>query len=136
MNDSFIYSKSDPDINFYDDISRLDTKYVNLNETFERFECFCKYSFSVLHENIWSIIKNFEAFKHFYSTLNCMFSEICFSETWVNDNSICKNLNFQIENYIVVHQIRESGRKKRLSIFVPNKFTLSYVQTYPSIQIM
>ena len=59
VNDSFIYSKSDPDINFYDDISRLDTKYVNPNETFERFECFCKYSFSVLHENIWSIIKNF-----------------------------------------------------------------------------
>ena len=83
VNDSFINSKSDPDINFYDDISPLDTKYVNPNETSEGFKCFYKYDFSVLHENIWSIIKNFEAFKHFYFTLSCTFSEICFSETWI-----------------------------------------------------
>ena len=43
---------------------------------------------------------------------------ICFSETWVTDNSICNDSNFQIENYTVLHQVRESGRGGGLSIFV------------------
>ena len=43
---------------------------------------------------------------------------ICFSETWATDNSICNDSNFQIENYTVLHQVRESGRGGGLSIFV------------------
>ena len=65
-----------------------------------------------------SINKNFEAFKNFYSKLNCTFSVICFSETWAACNSICNDSNFQIENYTVLHQLRESGRGGGLSIFM------------------
>ena len=38
VNDNFFYSESDPDINFYSDISPLDTKYFNPNEIHEGFE--------------------------------------------------------------------------------------------------
>ena len=96
------------------------TSYVNSNEICEGFECLCKNVFSVLHVNIWSINKNFEAFKHFYSTLYCTFSEIFFSDNFT-DNSICKGLNFQIGNYTVLHQVKESGTGGWLSIFVPPK---------------
>ena len=74
------------------------------------FGCLYKNDFSVLHANIWSIDKNFGAFKHFYSTLNCKFSEICFSETWATENLVCKVYNFQRENYAALHQIRDSGK--------------------------
>ena len=43
---------------------------------------------------------------------------ICFPETWVTDNSICNDSNFQLENYTVLHQVRESGRWGGLSIFI------------------
>ena len=67
---------------------------------------------------ISNINKNFETFKNFYSKLNCTFSVICFSETWATDNSICNDSNFQIENYTVLHQVREYGRGGGLSINV------------------
>ena len=71
-----------------------------------------------MHVNIRDINKNFEAFKHFYISLNCRFSVIYFSETWAADNSIYKDLNFRVENYTVLHQVRESGRGRGLSIFL------------------
>lgn len=42
---------------------------------------FCQNGFSVLQVIIRSINKGFEPFKQFYSTLNCMFSVVCFLET-------------------------------------------------------
>ena len=41
VNDNFFNSESGPDINCYSDISPFDTKYFNLNEIREAFECLC-----------------------------------------------------------------------------------------------
>ena len=60
LNDKFFNPKSDPYINFYSDISPLDTKYFNPNEVQEDFECLCKNGFYGLHVNIRSMNKNFE----------------------------------------------------------------------------
>ena len=57
VNDNFLNSESDPDINFYSDISPLDKKYFNPNEIRD-FKCLCKNGFSVFslvslyHEHI------------------------------------------------------------------------------------
>ena len=48
VNDNFFNSESDPDINFYSDISPLDTKYFNPNEIREGFECLCTVSLSCM----------------------------------------------------------------------------------------
>ena len=48
VSDNSSDSKSDPDINFYGDISPLDTKYFNPNKILEGFECLYKNRFSVL----------------------------------------------------------------------------------------
>ena len=108
-NDNFSNSESDPDIIFSSDTSPHDTKYFNSNKTNVGFECLCKNDFSVLHVKIRSINKNFETFKIFYYKLNSTFSVICFSKTWATDNSICNDSNFQVENYTVLHQVRESS---------------------------
>ena len=47
-----------------------------------------------------------------------MFSVIWFLQKRAADNSICKDPNFQIENYPVCHQVRESDRGRELRIFV------------------
>ena len=78
VNDNFFNSENDPDTNFYSDISPLGTKYFNLNEIRECFECLCKNGFSVLHVNIRSRDKNFKTFKNFYSKLNCTSSVMFF----------------------------------------------------------
>ena len=51
MIENFFHSKSDPDINFYSDISLLDTKYFNPNKIRESFECLCKNGFCLARKH-------------------------------------------------------------------------------------
>ena len=69
VNDNFFNSESDPDFNFYCDISPLDTKHFNPNEIREGFKRLCKNDFSALYVNIRTINKSFAKFKNFYSKL-------------------------------------------------------------------
>ena len=90
----FVDNDHDPDVNFYHDVSMLDTEYL-APETFKtNFKDFFKNSFSVLHLNIRSINKYFEAFTEFYSKLNHVFSFTCFSETWASEENINKSSTF------------------------------------------
>ena len=101
IHESSINSEHDPDINFYQDISCLETHYFSPNDLKDNFQSFLKDSFSVLHLNIRSRNKNFESFKEFYSKIKFKFSIVCFSETWVDDIYFSKNFNFQvIRSYI------------------------------------
>ena len=59
----------DPDVNFYHDVSMLDTQYLMPDKFKTNFKDFSKNSFSVLHLNIRSINKHFD-FTEFYSKLN------------------------------------------------------------------
>ena len=93
IQESSINNEHDPDINFYQDISSLETHYCSPNDFQNNFECFLKDSFSVLHLSIRSINKSFESFKEFYSTINFQFSIVCFSEIWVDDISFNKKFS-------------------------------------------
>ena len=96
----------------------LDTQYLMPDKFKTNFKDFSKNSFSVLHLNIRSINKNFEAFTEFYSKLNYIFSVICFSETWASEENINKNSTFQLKNYNVIHQVRNSRKGGGLCIFI------------------
>ena len=50
VNDHSFNSESDPDINFYSDISPVDTKYFNPNEIHEGFKCLSKNGFCLAHK--------------------------------------------------------------------------------------
>ena len=115
---SSINSEHDPDINFYQDISSLETHYCCPNNFKNNFQCFLKDSFSFLHLNIRSINKNFESFKGFYSAIKFKFSIVCFSETWVEDISFNKNSIFQLSGYQVLHQTRKNHKGGGICAFV------------------
>ena len=113
----FVDNDQDPDVNFYHDVSMLDTQYLMPDKFKTDFKDFSKNAFSVLRLNVSSMNKNFEAFTEFYSKLNHMFSIICFSETWASEENINKNSAFQIKNY-VFHQVRNSHKGGGLCIFI------------------
>ena len=115
---SSINSEHDPDINFYQDISSLETHYCSPNDFKNNFQSFLKDSFSVLHLNIRIMNKNFEYFKEFYSRIKFKFSIVCFSETWVDDISLSKNSHFQLSRYKVLHQTRKNRKGGGVCIFV------------------
>ena len=48
-------NEHDPGINFYQDISSLETHYCTPNDFKNNFQCFSKDSFSVLHLNIFRL---------------------------------------------------------------------------------
>ena len=115
--ESFINNENDPDVNFYNDVFTLDTQYLAPDKFQRNFKPFSKQSLFILHPNIRSINKNFEAVKQFYLSLNFNFSIVCFSETWANDININKN-SFQLRNYNTEHQIRKSGKGGGICIFI------------------
>ena len=123
IHESSINSEHDPDINFYQDISSLETHYCSPNDFQNNFQCFLKDSFSVLHLNIRSMNKNFESFKEFYSKINFKFSIVCFSEKWVDDISFSKNWNFQLSGYPVLHQTRKNRKGGGVCLFVHENFS-------------
>ena len=102
-NDSLNDSNQNPDVNFYNKISSLESNYLSPSEIDKNFQNFSKESFSVLHLNIRSMNKNFEAFQDFYKSLNTKFSISCLTETWANDSDVNQNSLFQLEAYIPVH---------------------------------
>ena len=108
----------DPDVNFYHDVSMLDTQYLTPGKFKTSFKDFSENSFYVLHSNIRSINKNFETFTEFSSKLNYMFSVICFSETWASEENINKNSASQLKNYNVIHQVKNLRKGGGLCIFI------------------
>ena len=79
--ESFINNENDPDVNCCNDVFTLDIQYLAPDKFQRNFKPFSKQPLSILHLNIRSINKNFEAFKQFYLSLNFNFSIVCFSET-------------------------------------------------------
>ena len=94
----FADNDHDPDVNFYHDVSMLDTQYLMPDKLKTNFKDFSKNYFTVLHLNIRSIHKTFKAFTEFYLKLNHIFSVICFSEAWASEVNINKNSSFQLKN--------------------------------------
>ena len=62
--------------------------------------------------------KNFEDFQDFYKSLNTKVRIISLTETWANDNAINHNSLFQLEGYILVHQIRKNRQGGGSVIFI------------------
>lgn len=83
---------------------------------FPNFNDFSKNLFSVLNLNTRRINKNFEYFSDFYATLNHIFSVIWFSVP--SEENISKNSAFQLKNYNVIDQVRNSRKRGALYIYI------------------
>ena len=90
----------------------LDTPYFSTNElsTISERTKLESNNFSILHINIRSIRKNFDAFESFLSSSACRFKALRITETWC-DKSSCKSSLFNIPNYKSVQQYRSIKKK-------------------------
>ena len=61
----FVDSDHNPAVNFYHDVSMLDTQYLMLDKFKTNFKDFSKNFFSVLHLNIKIMNKDFEVLVNF-----------------------------------------------------------------------
>ena len=103
---STINLELDPDANFFESISFLDTKYFTVNETKTFVNNIDLESITALHLNIRSIKNNFESFQEFFKYLKFNFSEICLSHTWCESIDATKNPSYKLNGYRSFHQIR------------------------------
>ena len=92
-----VHAKLDPDVNFFQNISSLDTQYFNIDDakTFVNNNISSD-SFSVPLINIRSMQKNFEKFQEFFKTLKFNFSAVYLSETWCDSTDSTKNSNYRL----------------------------------------
>ena len=64
---------------------------------------------------------NFENSQMFLSNINFSFGIICFYEIWLNDSNV-DNSNFQLPNYVSVHQIKNHYKGGGASVYIHKNF--------------
>ena len=75
--------------------------------------------FSIFHLNIRSIKIFFGNFKLFLSSLNFNFSVICFSETWLDEETLSTSRSlYELSVYKSIHQIRNYGKGGGVPIYI------------------
>ena len=113
----------DPDTNFFESISSLDTKHFTVNETRAFVSNIDSESFTVLHLHIRSMNKNFESFQEFFKDLKFNFSAIYLPETWCESVNTTNNSNYKLNGYKSFHQIRNKHKGGGLCIFLFESYT-------------
>ena len=69
--------------------------------------------------------KNFEKLQEYLNVVKGKFSIIALTETWCDDDRADKNSEWQISNYTLIHQIRQTGKKGGgIALFVRNNLIL------------
>ena len=114
---STVNPEFDPDTNYFESISSLNTKYFAVNQTETFVSNIDSESFTVLHFNIRSIKKNFEIFQEFFKDLNFNFSAICLSDTWCESIDATKNCNYKLNRHRSFHKVRNKRKGGGLCIF-------------------
>ena len=109
---STIDPEFDPDTNFFESISSLDTKYFTVNETKTFVSNIDSESFTVLHLYIRSTKKNFESFQELFKDLKFNFSAICLSETWCESVDATKNSDYILNGYSLFIKLGTSAKEE------------------------
>lgn len=84
----------DPDANFFQNCSNLQSKYYDIDEFVSKFKDFhtSEAPFSSVHFNSRSVHKNFDKILDFLSLLQFDFDVIGLSETWLRDSDKLPNM--------------------------------------------
>ena len=105
-----VNAELDPHVNFFQNISSLDTQCFNIDDANISSDNISSDSFSVLHINIRCMQNKFEMFQEFFKALKFNFSVVCLSETWRDSLDSPKYSNYRLHRYKSFHQTRD-GRK-------------------------
>jgi hypothetical protein len=127
-NDDNIFYDCDPDLHYYNEISHFNisaTCNYHLEDSFncevQKLACE-KNFFSIIHLNIRSIPKNLSTFDAYLNNINCKFTVIGISESWLTDeNAGCYTLN----GYQHVYTCRNEKRGGGVSMFIDENLTVN-----------
>ena len=73
--------------------------------------------------------KNFEKLQEYLNVVEDKFSIIALTETWCSDDRADKSSVWQISNYTLIHQIRQTGQKGGgIALFVHNNFDFMIIK--------
>ncbi|XP_065654829.1 uncharacterized protein LOC136081442 [Hydra vulgaris] len=109
-------------------ISCLDNSYYKPDE-FNREKN--NKDFSILSINIRSMNKNFEAFKHFYYSINYLFDVKCISETWEDAKMpLSENSLYNLSSYKIISQPRVGSTGGGVAIYILDKFVFKAKKTF------
>ncbi len=115
-------SDLDPDINFFNNHDHRSYDYLLSDQFANKFRGDDNpHSFSCLHFNSRSLLKNCDSIFEFIELLNFQFGVIGFSETWLNDESPTSLLN--IPDYINVFKNRQGRTGGGVAMYIHNSFT-------------
>ena len=117
------HGELDPDRNDFNQFSHQLNKNSNyyIEDSFNKYvkrNCNEREKLSFVHSNIRSIPANLTAFMTYMSNVNCDFSIIRFSETWLNSSNID---TYGIDGYSHVGLTREMGKREGVSLFICDK---------------
>jgi len=107
----------DPDLHLLNELPSHDTEYFlesSFNNSLTQYPGSNK-SFSIFHANIRSSSRNFADFLSFLSLLDCTFSVIALSETWLNSRN---HDLFPIPNYNHESAYREYRQGGGVSLYI------------------
>ena len=114
------HGEEDPDRNYFNQFSHQVSKSSNyyIEDSFNKYvkrNCQGNENLSFIHSYIRSIPANLNAFMSYMSNINCDFSVIGFSETWLNSSNI---YTYSIDGYSHVRLTRETGKGGGVSLFI------------------
>ena len=117
LNDTITQNNSDPDTNFYNDISLQNNvaDYYCPNEVLHKINSFEQQpgfnnNFSALHINARSLNKNIENFKTMLNDINHEFKILAITESWLKNSDFIKNANFDLPNYSKISYERSTEK--------------------------
>ena len=113
----------DPDMNHFNYIGNCE--FSTVDELNERF--FANLSFSVLHLNARSLVKNHEDLSHLLANINHKFSVLAITETWIKDDEPY-DLNFDGYNFISNHRSGRTGGG--VGLYIDEKLTYKVLTEY------
>ncbi|XP_065658632.1 uncharacterized protein LOC136083154 [Hydra vulgaris] len=117
MDDNFLFNfnKENSSFDDYFNEKNIVSEYYSVRESTQFFSK-KKNNFSILNLNIRSINKNFDNLKLLLHDLNHDFKIISLTETWLKSNE--KNCNYELNNYVSIHQPRKTHVGGGVSIFI------------------
>ena len=120
-----LFDDIDSDLNYFNQLhdgveAEFNSEYF-VSDTFNRMTPLGANSFSLIHLNIRSLLPKLDDFQAELNTLNCTFDVICFTESWLNRDTVCL-AKINVNEYNDFHSCRADRRGGGVSVYIRKKY--------------
>lgn len=114
----FMNNKSDPELNFYQNVSNVEANYFLMTEVKSCLTSLDPSAFSVLCLNIRSMKKKIKNFKRFLKNFSVSFTAVFPFETWLECHEESQNSDYISSRYKCFYKYRQHSRGRSVLFFV------------------